>query len=158
MNAQEFGDPRLRSLGPGHRHDELEQVILWHVDFDAIQFEKDESGNCSNPLVAVDKWVIVHDVEHVGRGHLNQIGMVILARRPGAWHGKGGTQERRIADSRAAPIPLDLVPVDLRDLIETEKARLHRLPGEPLEGFPVTTIDLIQGFSEFLAALRSPDG
>ena len=156
--SQQFGDPGLRSLAPCHPHDEIIKVCFRNPNLDAIQFKKNKSGHRSNPLVAIHEWMVLDDVENVCSSHLDEVDMEVLSRRPSTRHGEGRTQERFIADPRTATVPLDLVPVDLHDLVESKEAWLHRLLGQPLEGFPIAMIDLHEGFLERLATLRAAHG
>jgi len=158
MLAEGFGNPRLRDLATGHPHDEVEEVRLRNPNGDTIQFEEDEGGHRSNPLVAVDERMIPHDVKRIGRCHLDEIDMEVSCGDSGPRHREGRTQERRVADSRTPAVPFDLVPVDFQDLVESQEARLHRLFSKPLERLPIATIDFLEGFSELLAAFWAANG
>ena len=88
---------------------------------------KTNRGEEAGPLVAVDEWLVLRDVECIGSGHREQVRMRELAAGARLRHGHGGLQESTIADARRAAVPGELLSVDEEDVLEVEEDRIGHL-------------------------------
>ena len=65
VTAQEFGDRRLVDPALYDFQNEVRQFRFIDMDLNVVQFEKHDCCCCSNPFVAIQKWVILNEVKQV---------------------------------------------------------------------------------------------
>src|SRR5579885_3626070 len=94
----------------GHNHP---VVVLFGRDrLVAVQFQEGEHGHTGGALVAIDKWMVLAEVEAIGGGHMKNGWMEELAANLGLWHVQGRIQVRGVAQPVAAAVEANLVIVN----------------------------------------------
>ncbi len=67
--------------------------------------------------------MILHNMEKVGRRHLEKIGVIVLAAASRFWHCESRMEESKITDSLGPSVPFYLITVDVQDLFKAEEQR-----------------------------------
>lgn len=123
-------------------------LILVRRDLNAIKLKEHQGRHHCRPLVTVCERVILHDVEQVGGGHLEEIAVQVLSVHRRLGHGDGRLKQAGIADPGMPAVPLDLVAVNLSDLREGEEDWRQGLLGQPLESPGVSRVDVLESPAE----------
>ena len=61
--AEVFGNSAFGSVVFDNIKYEMLEFVVIRVDFDAVEFKRDERGYCAGSLVSVDECVILHDAD-----------------------------------------------------------------------------------------------
>ena len=143
VRTEESGDLGFACLAGGHRDREIVETALGRSDFDAVEIEKHQSGDGTDPLVAVDERVVLNQVEQVRRGHGEDIPVEQLAAEAHARLGHGGFQQPQITNAAIAAIPRHLVGVQAQHVVDREEVNAHLL-GQSLEVVAKPLVDFVQ--------------
>jgi hypothetical protein len=100
MRAQKVGDHGLSGPAFSDRSHEILEHRFVRIDREVVDTKKDNTGGDTCPLVSVHERVVLHDVEEVGRCHLEDVVVEILSAERGRGLCDRGLQEALIPDSR----------------------------------------------------------
>ena len=90
-------------------------------DLPAIDVQEHQRGDQCRALVAVQESVVLHDMEEVGRGHFEQIGMQQLSERGGARLLDGRLEQSRITHPDDTAELIQLECVNLEHFLEVQE-------------------------------------
>ena len=100
VRAQEVGDCCLSDPAFGGSSHEILEHRLVRIDPDIVHPKKDNGGGSTCPLVSVHERVVLHDVEEVGRRHLEDVVVQIHSAERGGGLSDRRLQETLVPDSR----------------------------------------------------------
>lgn len=127
MLSEKLGDTGFLERSLRHAQNHLDQFAIADPQLDPVQLEEDQGGCGTDAFVTIEEWMIPDEVKEIGGGHLEDVGMEVLARGAGARHGNGGLEQPEVPDAVGPAVSVDLIAVDLQDLGEVEEDRLHRV-------------------------------
>ena len=107
MRAKELGDFLFARLASGHAQCEVVERTRWCINDHAIEIQEGKRRHGTSSLIAIDEWVVLHEVEHVGRRHFKRKGVQVAAIERRLWLGNGRIQQVSIAHAVIAPIQID---------------------------------------------------
>lgn len=118
---------RLGCFAAGDGEHQIGVGVLAGRQVEAVEGKKDVSGDRSDSFVAVDKRVILDEMEQIGRRHFAQAGVSVLSPKPDGRHRGGRLKQRPISYAFAAAVARKLVAMNGYDFVERQKRRFHRI-------------------------------
>lgn len=118
MGAEEGGDCLFVSIALRDAPHELFVRLLGSGDFDRVEFEEDDGGDCADSFVAINKRMVLDDVEQIGGGHFEKIRVQVPATKRRTGLGDCRLQKPEITNSPRAAVAGNLVAMDFHKLIE----------------------------------------
>ena len=149
---QKCGGSNLVDFAHCHAADKFLKLILISVQLYAIHFKENDGRNDSGSFVAVYKRMVLCNVEQISCGHFEDVFVEIIPAESSGRHRGGGLQQSNVSYSGRAAVPLDLVSVDFKNLINTEKLYVCHLIGQPLQGASVSAVRSLKSFLELGSA------
>ena len=125
MLAKECDGGILAGLARRHGEHERRVFVLAGVEVTAVHAQEYIGSRSTNPLVAVDEWMIQDHVEQVGGRHRRKTLMEVLSVEAGFRHGDRRLEQSKIADTLRSAVAADHFGVDGEDLVEVKEYRDH---------------------------------
>src|SRR5262245_29791678 len=125
MAAHEYSDLGLGDTAGSDADHELDQFVVRRFESCAVQAEKGQHRDEPRTLVAVNKWMVLHEVEEVcGRLLIDARMQKLTAERCGG-HRQRGLQEADVSNRGRAAIMCDLVGVKREYFVQRQKCDAH---------------------------------
>ena len=156
--SEEIGRGGFFDLSLSDTEDYLDQVGSRDVNGDAVELQKYQCCSGANALIAIHEGVVLDDVKEIGRGHFKKIRMQVTASETGLRHGNRRFQKGQVTDARTSAVSFDLISVDLKNFLQAQKDRFHRLVGQPPESPAIAFVHPRQGGAKRFYAFGITDG
>ena len=117
MFSKELGEPGFGDFTSSDGQHDLDELGIGCLEVDAVHLEENQGGSGSGPIVGVYERMVFHNVEEVGRRHLEELAMEVLFACARLGHRQGGLKQPYVAHTSAAPVAFDLIGVNLEDLV-----------------------------------------
>lgn len=109
MVFEEHGDLSLGAPSGCHLQDQISDGVLSGINGDVIHPKKGEGGRQRCSLIAVDKRMVLGDIEEIGRTHLVVILVEILAIERRLNGPQGRRQKAGVSNSSTPAVASDLI-------------------------------------------------
>jgi len=93
MRTKELGDLLFARLASGDAQREIVERAVWRINDNAIKIKEHKRRHGTGSFIPVDEWMVLYEVEHVGRRHLEREGVQQLATERCMWLGNGRIQK-----------------------------------------------------------------
>ena len=93
MVAKKIGNRSFRVLSLGHLHDKSGERVLIGLNENIVDLQKCDHGGGTRPFVAIDKGIVLNDMEQVRQSERNKSAKMRRAGQAGR-----GTRARRIKE------------------------------------------------------------
>lgn len=127
MLPEEFRDAALLQGPCGNSQHCIEEGLIRRTDANAIHLQEHERGDDPSSLVAIQKWMVLHNMEDISCGHLEKVDVVICRAASCLRHGKSRLKEAQIANSSGTAVSFYLVIMDLKSFFQVEEERRQRV-------------------------------
>ena len=93
MFAEEFRDAALMQGSCGDGQHGIDEGLIRCSDLDAIHGKEHERGDGRRSLVAVEKRMVLYDMEDISCRHFEEVGVIIFCAASCWWHRKSRLKE-----------------------------------------------------------------
>ena len=121
--AKEFSDHRLVDPALRDFQNKVGHFFIGRSDVETVGLQKHDCRRRPHSLVAIQEWVVFHEMKQVGGSHLKQCRMQPLPAERRLRLGNRRLQQSAIPNTESAAVPCDLVCVDKENLVRVEKLR-----------------------------------
>ena len=123
VRSEKLSDFRLPCI-PGRYGDrQVVKAPLGHIDLNIVDVQEQQCRHQPGSFVTVQEWMILYNVEHVCRGHLEYICVKELPAKSRPRLGDSRLQEPHVPHAVLPAVQLDLIAVNQQYVFDLEKVR-----------------------------------